>query len=61
MLEYFRSTIGPVIGRASKEGHLADIDRMVAEIGIDYEIAKRRVKNYAGNNFDVADYSLFYR
>lgn len=61
MLEYFRSTIGPVIGRASKEEELADIDQMVAEIGIDYQIAKRRVANYAGQIFDVADYSLFYR
>lgn len=61
MLEYFRSTIGPIIGRAKKERELADIDQMVAEIGIDYQIAKRRVAAYAGAAFGVSDYPLFYR
>jgi hypothetical protein len=61
MLEYFRSTIGPVVGRATKEDELADIDQMVAEIGIDFRITKRRVASYRRPTFDIADYPLFYR
>ncbi|WP_422056940.1 hypothetical protein [Sphingomonas sp.] len=61
MLEYFRSTIGPVIGRASKEENLADIDQMVSEIGVDFQIVKRRVASYGKPEFDVSDYPFFYR
>jgi hypothetical protein len=61
MLEYFRATITAVVTRASKEEELSDVDQVVTEIGVDFEIARRQVQAYKAPAFASEDYRLFYR
>lgn len=61
MLEYFRSTIGPIIGRGSKESERANIDQLVTEAGIDFGVTKRRLSAIKGAAFAVEDYPRFFR
>lgn len=61
MLEYFRSTIGPIISRASKEDEPSEIDQMVTEIRMQFEILKRKTNDYKKDKFDPEDFSVFFK
>jgi hypothetical protein len=48
-VEYYRSAIATIVNRAGRDGGDADIDQVVAEIGIEYGIYSR----YFGNRKDT--------
>lgn len=44
LAEYYRSAIVTIVGRTKRENERSDIDQVVAEIGIRYEILRSRFK-----------------
>lgn len=51
-LEYFRSTIGTIISRASREIDKSDLDQIIQEIGIEYKIHNRYISQLRDSNIN---------
>ncbi len=61
MLEYFRSTIAPLFGRSSREADYADVDQLVTEIGIEYQVVRQQAAAIKSSMFAVDQFAVFYR
>lgn len=63
VFEYFRSATGPVFGRAYKEEGASQIDQIVAELGIDYDLMLKKIQNISsnGDEFQADHFPLFFR
>lgn len=53
LAEYFRSSVSTIINRARAEDEPSDIDQIVAEIGISYEIMRNKLGQRPANASDM--------
>lgn len=58
LAEYYRSSIATIVNRAKRETHSSDIDQVVAEIGIRYEILRGHFNVKAGIPFTQEHISM---
>ena len=56
--EYYQSTITAIVSRAKRERHRADIDQIVAEIGIQHGIYQRTFQEQNSKSLDRAQIAL---
>lgn len=54
-VEYYRSAIATIVNRAGRDGGEADIDQVVAEIGIEYGIFARHFGNRRDTELSIED------
>jgi hypothetical protein len=55
LFEYYRSSIGTIVNHARRQDERSDVDQVVAEVGIDYEIFKRHFKSRGSDALDSND------
>ncbi|WP_156465019.1 hypothetical protein [Mesorhizobium sp. Root552] len=53
LAEYYRSSVSTIISRARVEDELSDIDQIVAEIGIRYEIMRTKLSHRPANDAQI--------
>ena len=56
--EYYQSTIATIVSRAKREHHRADIDQVVAEVGIQHGIYQRTFREQKAANLDRTQIAL---
>lgn len=61
LFEYYRSAIGSILNRASKEEAPSEIDQIVSEVAIEFKIYKRMINAMGSAPFDPSSFSRVFR